>query len=81
VRLCVKLFAVARQLAGAEEVEVEVPPGATVAQLRDALGTQQPALRETLNVVVFAVNSAYADERTPLSEDDEIACIPPVSGG
>lgn len=77
----VKLFAVARQLVGAEAVQVEVPGEATVAELRTALASEFPALSETLASVVFAVNTEYATDATRLKATDEIACIPPVSGG
>jgi molybdopterin converting factor small subunit len=59
------------------------PPGSslTVGQLREAIRKQYPVLIPTLERVVFAVNSAYASEQTVVSPSDEIACIPPVSGG
>lgn len=59
------------------------PPGSslTVGQLREAIRKQYPVLVPTLERVVFAVNSAYASDQTVVSPSDEIACIPPVSGG
>jgi len=53
----------------------------TVCQLREAIRKQYPVLVPTLERVVFAVNSAYASDQTVVSPTDEIACIPPVSGG
>ncbi len=77
----VRLFAVARELAGVDSVEVSVPVGGTVAQLRRALAVQVPALAGILPQVLFAVGSNYVADATPLAADAEVACIPPVSGG
>jgi molybdopterin synthase sulfur carrier subunit len=81
MKLNVKLFAVARQLAGAEVVSVDLPAAATVATLRAAMSAQYPALADAMNSIVFAVNSEYADDRSVIPSDAEVACIPPVSGG
>lgn len=81
MKLRIQFFAVARQLAGTASGEVEVPEDATVASLRHAVAEQYPKLAGVLSSVVFAVNAEYADDCTKLSVDDEIACIPPVSGG
>ena len=81
MKLKVKLFAVARQLAGTDTAEVELPGDATVAQLRTALARDYPPLETALASVVFAVNAEYAGDETRLTEQDEVACIPPVSGG
>jgi molybdopterin converting factor subunit 1 len=77
----VKLFALARQQAGRDRLPVEVHERATVADLRVALAAQYPDLAGLLPHVMFAVNADYADSEAVLSEQDEIACIPPVSGG
>ena len=77
----VKLFAVAKQLVGGDTASVELPDQATVAELRIALTEDYPALSVILSSVVFAVNAEYATDQTRLSTTDEIACIPPVSGG
>jgi molybdopterin converting factor subunit 1 len=78
----VKLFAVARQRAGQDHVEVEVPAAAaTVADLRVAIAKRCPALTDVLPHVKVAVNNEYAADRTPLPADAEVALIPPVSGG
>lgn len=77
----IKLFAVAKQLVGSDVANVELPEQPTVADLRIALARDYPALRVTLASVVFAVNGEYATDQTRLATTDEIACIPPVSGG
>ncbi|REJ67004.1 MAG: molybdopterin converting factor subunit 1 [Planctomycetota bacterium] len=77
----IKLFAVARQLADAETVSLEVPAGASLAEVRTALADRVPELADLAAQVRFAVNAAYADDATPIREGDEVAMIPPVSGG
>lgn len=81
MRVTVKLFAVARQLAGSETITVELPPDASVADLRTAIAEQHPALRGILAQLKFAVDQEYAADGKRLSAESEIACIPPVSGG
>ncbi len=77
----VLLFARARELAGADTIALTLPSPATVADLRAALAHFQPALAALLARSALAVNHAFADDSTPLSPSDEIALIPPVSGG
>ena len=77
----VKLFAVAREKAGVAEVALELPTSATVADLRKRLAEEHPSLQPLLPHVLFAVDSKYAEHDTPLTEECEVACIPPVSGG
>jgi len=77
----VRLFALARQLAGSDSVEVDLPGGATVLDLRNAIQDQFPELAHVIRHAAFAVNTEYAQDETTGPEDAEIACIPPVSGG
>jgi molybdopterin synthase catalytic subunit len=72
----VRLFAALRERAGAEALELELPEGARVS---DALARVR-SLTEGVPVVM-AVNHEYADGGTPLRAGDELALIPPVSGG
>jgi molybdopterin synthase catalytic subunit len=80
--LRVRLFAVLRERAGRDAVEVELPEGATVA---DALAelARRPPLDELLErmPVRMAVNREYASDGTALAAGDELALIPPLSGG
>ena len=72
----VRLFAALREQAGRGSVELEVPEGATVADLWPALGLgAEPA------GLLYAVNRAYVDRTAALAANDEVALIPPVSGG
>jgi molybdopterin synthase sulfur carrier subunit len=64
---------------GGKEVVVKVA-GSDVASLRRALMTNYPAL-EKLRSLFIAVNQQYAEDNQSINETDEIALIPPVSGG
>lgn len=77
----VKLFAFAKQAAGAEAVEVTVSDAATVADVRRALLAAVPDLVPAAKHLLFAVNTEYASDARVVSATDEVACIPPVSGG
>jgi MoaE-MoaD fusion protein len=76
VRVRVRLFAALRERAGASAVEVDLPEGATAADVWPALGLgdEPPGL-------AIAVNHAYADRSAALADGDQLAFIPPVSGG
>ena len=80
-RYTVLLFARVKELAGAAAVELDLPDGASVGDLRKKLGEKHPELAPLLRHCLFAVNDAYADEASTLPPTAEIACIPPVSGG
>ncbi len=79
--ITVRLFAVARERAGRREIEVEIPEGATVADLRRALAHEVPTVAELLPLVRIAVAGEYAEDDLPIPEGAEVAVIPPVSGG
>src|SRR5919201_7042273 len=78
----VRLFAMLRERAGSDSVTVDLPPGATVRDALDAVGSRH-GLGELIAAmpVVMAVNREYADDGDTLSAGDELALIPPVSGG
>ena len=76
MHVSVRLFAGLRERAGADAIDLDLPEGAKVADALDRL-------REVTSgtPVVMAVNHEYADPSSPLSAGDEVALIPPVSGG
>jgi MoaE-MoaD fusion protein len=76
MRVAVRLFAGLRERAGSREREVDLGDGATVADVWPALG-----LGEEPPGLLFSVNKAYASRDAGLSDGDEVALIPPVSGG
>lgn len=77
----VRLFAMQREAAGSKELRVEVPDGATADAVWDAAIAAIPALAPGRSALRFAVNGAYAEAATVLADGDELAVIPPVSGG
>src|SRR4051812_6777423 len=81
--LQVRLFAILRERAGRGSLEIEVAEGATVAEAMRALAAASDSLAEALEAmpVVMAVNRSYVDEEAKLSAGEELALIPPVSGG
>jgi molybdopterin converting factor subunit 1 len=79
--ITVKLFAAMCDLAGSDAADVELPDGATVGDLRRELGKQLPLARSLLNRSAVAVNHDVAENDRPLTATDEVAVIPPVSGG
>jgi MoaE-MoaD fusion protein len=82
MKVRVRLFAVLRERAGSDEVELELSDEATVAEAIAAVG-ELPGLGEVIGRVPvrMAVNRDYASEETRLASGDELALIPPVSGG
>ena len=81
MKIQVKLFAAARQFHGNDEISLELAAAATVADVRAELVTQIPALEAMANSLRIAVNSDYASDQVIVNASDELACIPPVSGG
>ena len=77
----VRLFARARDLAGAERVRVELPESARVSDLRAALAEQVPGLQPLVGSLLVAIGTDYADDAAAVTPNAEIACFPPVSGG
>jgi len=81
MRVKVKLFARYRDVVGQGEIDVETAPGTTVGALWQILADRYPSLAALGDSTLFAVNKEYAGRTQELREDDEVALIPPVSGG
>lgn len=77
----VKLFARARDLAGAAEVSLVLPGGATVADLRCHLASAYPALTGLLQRSAIAIADDFATDTQVIPDGAEAALLPPVSGG
>jgi molybdopterin converting factor subunit 1 len=77
----VKLFAAAKEKAGQGELELDLPTGATVADLRAAIAKNHPQLAQLAAHAMWAINTTYANDQTPITPNSEIALISPVSGG
>ncbi len=81
IHVRVRLFAMQRELAGRREVGLELPAGADVEAAWAAIVDRFPVLAPGRSAIRFARNGDYADANEPLADGDELACIPPVSGG
>lgn len=81
MRVRVRLFAMQREIAGTRDVELELGAGAAIEDAWSALVDRFPRLAPGRPAVRFARNGAYAAPDTPLADGDEVAMIPPVSGG
>lgn len=81
MRVRVKLFAMLRERAGAADAACDVPEGSTVDDLWDRLLRDHPGLSGVEWKLLYAVNGEYVERRCRLAEGDEVAFIPPVSGG
>jgi len=81
MRVTVKLFARLRDLAGAADLVRDIPAPATVQTVWTALTAEMPSLAQYDKSMSVAVNAEYARMITPVQEGDEVAFLPPVSGG
>jgi molybdopterin converting factor subunit 1 len=81
MRINVKFFAIVRDRAGVSNFELDVPAQSTVANVSSRLAEEFPAISTMLSRAAFAVNQSYVPATTELHDGDELAIIPPVSGG
>ena len=77
----VRLFAVARQLAGRDVLELELPERSTIADVRQGLAAEVPDLAPLAAHMAFAMDSQYVRDDAVVGPGADVACIPPVSGG
>jgi molybdopterin converting factor subunit 1 len=81
VRVKVRLFARLRDIAGASELAREVGPGSTIASVWSDLVKEFPELARYERAISSAINADYARMDQAVSDGDEVAFLPPVSGG
>jgi len=81
MRINVRLFALLKDRAGADHLSLDLPEQSTIATAVESLRRKLPALADHLNHIAFALNRSYTQSNTPLQDGDELALIPPVSGG
>jgi len=79
--IVVRFFALYRERAGCNNATVQLPKGATVADLTDEVRRRFPRLAPPQVKIVVAVNADYAEDDTVLQPNDDVCLIPPVSGG
>jgi molybdopterin converting factor subunit 1 len=76
-----KMFAILKERSGLAEGELQLPEGATVSAALEQIGRRFPGIAPGLAKIAVAVNLDYAAGDTVLHDGDELALIPPVSGG
>ncbi len=81
MRVTIRLIARLRDLAGAGELVREVPPESTIAGVWQVLATELPALKDYERTMSVALNADYSRMSAPVRDGDEVAFLPPVSGG
>ncbi len=81
MKVKVLFFASCQDIVGKREVEVEVPEGATVADLVAEVAVAHPRFWQIERSLMVSVNQGYVERGDGLNEGDEVAFIPPVSGG
>ena len=81
MRVTIRLFARLRDIAGAGEMVRKVPNGASVQTVWDTLAGEFPDLQQYEVSVSTAVNAEYSRMGAPVADGDEVAFLPPVSGG
>ena len=81
MRITARFFALHRDIVGAPKLELDIAEGMTAGDLWARLGEQYPQLVPATRSLMFAVNQVYADPGAELHDGDEVAFIPPVSGG
>ncbi len=77
----VKLFATYREIVGARQLSWALTEGATLGQLVDAVLAEYPRLAGHGGTMLLAVNRAFAEPDVVLRDGDEVALLPPMSGG
>lgn len=77
----IKLFAVLREIAGWDESMMTIPDEISCSDILVSLQNQIPAISSILESCVIAINGTYADKNVLVSVGDELAILPPVSGG
>ncbi len=77
----VLFFASCRDVVGERELDMTVPDGSTLADLVEIIGNDVPRFQALAPSLLLSVNQDYVERTQTLSEGDEVAFIPPVSGG
>ena len=81
MRIHVRLFAILKDRAGVGRIELDMPLETSVAGAVQAVGEKFPQIQSLLNQAASALNCEYVPAITMLNDGDELALIPPVSGG
>lgn len=79
----VRFFAMLKNKTGKEEVNLSVPENITLEKLKTILKNEFPAIAEFIErkSIMISVNQEFADKNTVIKDGDEVALLPPFSGG
>jgi sulfur-carrier protein len=81
ITVTVKLFAAFQEAIATNEMQLAIPANASVMQVYDHLASEYPILEKWRSLTRYAVNLDFVEPDTILKDGDEVALIPPVSGG
>jgi molybdopterin synthase sulfur carrier subunit len=81
IQVTVKLFAIFQEVFDVDELQISLESGAIVSQIFDRLVSQQPNLEKWRSLTRYAINLNFVEPQAVLKNGDEVALIPPVSGG
>ena len=81
MRVQILFFGLLKDLAGRTSDSLELPDGALVRDVLEHYQAHVPRMRDSIASLAVAVNQQYAGAETPLRSNDEVALLPPVSGG
>ncbi len=81
IQITVKLFAIFQEVFATDEMQMKIDSGTSVSEIFDRLVSQRPNLEQWRSLTRYAINLSFAEPNTILKNGDEVALIPPVSGG
>jgi molybdopterin converting factor subunit 1 len=81
LKITVRFFALFRELAGMDSIDLQVEPGLTLGDLKSVVTQRFPRLAASFMSTAAAVNGNYSNDSIPLKPGDEVAFLPPLSGG
>jgi molybdopterin converting factor subunit 1 len=81
MKIKIKFFAHLRDLMNCETTEITVDQDASVNDVKSIIAERFPKLREHVKTVSFAIDNEYVSKDKKLKDGDEVALIPPISGG
>lgn len=81
MRVKILFFATLRDYVGEKTLELEIPEGTTVANLRESLLTRYPKMIPAQNSIMVAINREFSADEQVIPLEAEVALFPPVSGG
>jgi len=81
IKITVKLFAIYQEVYGVPEITLQLPAETTVSQVLEMMIKEHPKLEKWRELTRFGINLEFNSPETRLKDGDEVALIPPVSGG